>query len=76
MARSTSAHEVDDFRDVLGDAGVHLRAAEVERAHLVDGLLDVVAGHVGLAVAVLADASDDLLVDVGEVLDVVDVIAR
>jgi len=58
---------------VLGDPRVHLRAVEIQRAHVVDDGLDVVAGDVGLGVAHLADAGDDLLVDVGEVLDVADV---
>ena len=68
--------QIDDLGDVLGDAGVDLGTLEIQIAHVPDDVPDVGFGDVGLAVAVFADAGDDLLVDVGEVFDVVNVIAQ
>ncbi|CDK41005.1 hypothetical protein BN903_12 [Halorubrum sp. AJ67] len=70
-------HEVEYLRDVLGDAGVHLGAQQVQPAHRVEDARGERLGHVALfgPVVALADTGRDLLVDVGDVLDVTHVVA-
>jgi len=62
--------------DVLRRARCHRRRLDAERLHIIEVFLDVLFRDRLLGRAFFRGACDDLVVDVGEVLDVEDVIAE
>ena len=67
--------QLDDLVELAGREGVDGRAHDVELAHRLEVLVDVAGWQLAGILAQLSGAVDDLVVDVGEVLDVADVVA-
>ena len=61
--------DLDDLGHLLSGAGVLVGIADVERGHVREVLADVTLGELFDGRSLLGSAVDELVVDVGEVLD-------
>ena len=61
--------QADHGADLLGGLGAHGRVLDAGAAHVLDEGVGVLRGHLGGAAALLVGLLDDLVVDVGDVLD-------